>query len=283
MRQRFIQSFSTSGTEQTAIDNKELGKPYVAYIQDGRYIDWNTKGINYAGVPLTFEIISGGTILWLTESVISELNHYNVEIEYTLDDGQTWTPVLSKYTDPDVINVEAGDTIMFRGQGPVGTNGYANSFGGTAKFKAYGNVNSLLSNDFTEITDLTNYGGLALASIFSACTGIIDASKMVLPATTLTQSCYANMFRKATSLTVGPILPAPVLELSCYRSMFDGCTSLSRIECLATNLREPGAATTASWVSGVSSTGTFVKHPNATWPTGVNGIPEGWTVIDADI
>ena len=43
MRQRFIQSFSTSGTEQTAIENKELGKPYVAYIEDGQYIDWNTK------------------------------------------------------------------------------------------------------------------------------------------------------------------------------------------------------------------------------------------------
>lgn len=42
MRQRFIQSFSTSGTEHEAIDAELLGKPYVAYIEDGRYIDWNT-------------------------------------------------------------------------------------------------------------------------------------------------------------------------------------------------------------------------------------------------
>ena len=39
------------------------------------------------------------------------------------------------------------------------------------------------------------------------------------------------------------------------------------------------------WVQGVSSTGTFVKNKDATWDvTGVNGIPEGWTVVnDGDI
>ena len=36
------------------------------------------------------------------------------------------------------------------------------------------------------------------------------------------------------------------------------------------------------WVKGVSSTGTFVKNPNMTsWPTGVSGIPNNWTVQDA--
>lgn len=36
------------------------------------------------------------------------------------------------------------------------------------------------------------------------------------------------------------------------------------------------------WVRGVSSTGTFVKHPDIdSLPTGVDGIPEGWTVEDA--
>ena len=38
---RYIQSFSTSGTEQTALDERALGKPYVCFIEDGRYIDWN--------------------------------------------------------------------------------------------------------------------------------------------------------------------------------------------------------------------------------------------------
>ena len=42
MRQRFIQSFSTSGTEQEALVNGLLGKPYICFIEDGQYIDWNT-------------------------------------------------------------------------------------------------------------------------------------------------------------------------------------------------------------------------------------------------
>jgi hypothetical protein len=33
------------------------------------------------------------------------------------------------------------------------------------------------------------------------------------------------------------------------------------------------------WVSGVSNNGTFVKNPNMNdIPTGLNGIPYGWTV-----
>lgn len=34
------------------------------------------------------------------------------------------------------------------------------------------------------------------------------------------------------------------------------------------------------WVEGVSSTGTFEKKAGATLPTGNNGIPSGWTVIN---
>ena len=37
----------------------------------------------------------------------------------------------------------------------------------------------------------------------------------------------------------------------------------------------------ANWVSGVASTGTFTKATSMTsLPTGVSGIPSGWTVVD---
>ena len=42
MRPRYIQSFSTSGTEQTALDNGSFANDYVAFIEDGQYIDWNS-------------------------------------------------------------------------------------------------------------------------------------------------------------------------------------------------------------------------------------------------
>jgi len=40
---RYIQRFDSASTEQAAIDAGQLGKPYIAFIEDGQYIDWNTK------------------------------------------------------------------------------------------------------------------------------------------------------------------------------------------------------------------------------------------------
>ena len=61
--------------------------------------------------------------------------------------------------------------------------------------------------------------------------------------------------------------------------MFYRCSSLNSIKCLATNIS--ARKCTSNWVSGVASTGTFVKNSNMTsWTTGINGIPSGWTVED---
>lgn len=39
----------------------------------------------------------------------------------------------------------------------------------------------------------------------------------------------------------------------------------------------------SSWVENVSPTGTFIKNSTAEWDvTGNNGIPSGWTVIEAN-
>ena len=59
--------------------------------------------------------------------------------------------------------------------------------------------------------------------------------------------------------------------------MFQGCTNLNYIKAMFTS--DPSSSYTSNWVSGVSSTGTFVKNRAATWTnTGVNGIPTGWAV-----
>ena len=114
--------------------------------------------------------------------------------------------------------------------------------------------------------------------MFINCTSLTTAPE--LPATTLADSCYAYMFGSCTSLTTAPELPAMMLTEGCYISMFWGCTSLNYIKCLATNISATDCIT--NWVEGVTSTGTFIKHPDmSNWTTGVNGIPEGWTVQDA--
>ena len=115
--------------------------------------------------------------------------------------------------------------------------------------------------------------------MFTDCTALATIPSNMLPATTLVSACYNFMFSGCTSLTTSPELPAATLISGCYQSMFTGCTSLNSVKCLATTIP---TNTTKNWLSGVSATGTFTKDPNmSSWTTGVNGIPDGWTVVDA--
>ena len=106
-----------------------------------------------------------------------------------------------------------------------------------------------------------------------------DNGRYYLPATTLASSCYKYMFEDCKSLTTAPELPATTLVGGCYQNMFKGCTSLNYIKCLATDISASNC--TSNWVSGVASTGTFVKNPNTAWKRGTSGIPNGWAIIDA--
>lgn len=99
-----------------------------------------------------------------------------------------------------------------------------------------------------------------------------------LPATTLAEKCYYGMFQGCHNLTVAPVLPAPTLPNYCYTHMFADCSSLNSITCLATSGINQGTpyTNTEDWVNGVATSGIFIADPNATWPTGNNGIPTNW-------
>ena len=114
-------------------------------------------------------------------------------------------------------------------------------------------------------------------SMFHNCSSLTTAPE--LPATTLANSCYYYMFCRCTSLTTAPELPATTLTSYCYYYMFYGCKKLNYIKMLATDISASNCL--SSWVSVVASTGTFVKHPDmTTLPTGISGIPSGWTVVN---
>ena len=87
------------------------------------------------------------------------------------------------------------------------------------------------------------------------------------------------LFCRCENLANAPKLPAKTLVRSCYRYIFFGCEKLDSITMLATDISASSCLT--EWVSGVASTGTFTKAAEMTLlQTGVNGIPEGWTVVD---
>ena len=117
--------------------------------------------------------------------------------------------------------------------------------------------------------------------MFRNCDGLTTAPE--LPVTTLAEGCYAEMFYQSDGLTTAPILPATTLVKRCYSYMFNDCKKLDNITMLATDISAPNCLN--QWVSGVASTGTFTKAASLEQgtesgqiPTGIYGIPEGWTV-----
>ena len=141
------------------------------------------------------------------------------------------------------------------------------------------------SNMFWGCTGLTKAPELPATTLqpycygcmFTGCTGLTKAP--ALPATTLQPYCYIQMFADCTGLTTAPALPATTLQPSCYNYMFYGCTNLNNVKCLATNISAQYC--TYGWIYNTAETGTFVKAANSTWTTGPDGIPSGWTVVEA--
>lgn len=234
----------------------------------------------YSAMPLTFEIISGGTIAWKTTN-----ETLNRPIEYSLNGGG-WTTIPGN-TAGTVINVAAGDKISFRGDNDgygtpeVGGMRRTRFTSSTCIFKIYGNILSLCYlDDFEQYTRGKNNGGFNFIGMFEA-TRVTDASNLILPKN-LFGSDLRYFFYNCTLLETGPTIEADATTSRCMGEMFYGCARLNYLKCLATNIS--GSNSTTNWVSGVAASGTFVKAPGMTgWTTGVNGIPANWTVEDADI
>ena len=177
--------------------------------------------------PLTFNIISGGTINWTASS-----SSNTITIEYKLNGGK-WASITSNTgASAPTITVNTGDKIQFRGSNTsygTSASSYSTFGNSTAEFKVEGNIMSLINpTDFASATALqSNY---TFNGLFNNCTGLTSAENLVLPATTLADSCYYNMFYGCKSLTTAPKeLPADTLTTNCYVQMFCNCTSLTKV------------------------------------------------------
>ena len=94
----------------------------------------------------------------------------------------------------------------------------------------------------------------------------------------LVKGCYDGMFQECTSLTESPRLAETTYAVDAYRQMFYGCTKLRTIDC---NLLFDGEVIARSWVTNVSSTGTFYKNKHQENVYYSNDcVPVGWTVYD---
>ena len=93
--------------------------------------------------------------------------------------------------------------------------------------------------------------------------------------TTPTEYQFYDLFQ-GSDITSAPDLPATTLTTGCYSKMFFNCSKLNYVKAMFTDISAQDCLT--DWLSGVSSTGTFVKNPEATYTKTQAGIPSGWTV-----
>lgn len=270
-----------------SITNFIVGEDQVEKLCLGLETVWEREGGDppvppepaYSAMPLTFEVISAGTITWLRYGGSSSGAR---TIEYSKDDGSTWSSITSNTSSSaPTITVAAGDKVQFRGNNKKYFDGItSNRFitNADCRFRAYGNIMSLVDSTGTQ-ADLTSANTEVFQSLFENCSALTDAGNLIMPASTQ-HSCYNRMFGNCVNLATAPVLPAAALMPFAYQYMFDGCSSLNYIKCLATNISAKNCV--ANWTNNVASTGTFVKDATMTaWPVSRSGIPSNWTVKDA--
>jgi hypothetical protein len=260
--------------------------------------DWVIDSVN--GIPNGW-IVGSPCVTFTAEEDNSSIGlsrlSTNQTLEYSLD-RSNWSNMSTSTN----ISLNNGDKVYVRGMlSADNTDSNCTRFEMSGKIAASGNCNAIwnyqdlnaplkkycgcsMFHNCTSLTTAPELPATELAegcywNMFGDCSSLVAAPE--LPATTLATECYMGMFAGCTSLTTAPVLPAATLAKSCYDNMFKGCTNLNYIKCLATDIS--AANCTYYWISGVSSTGTFVKHPNSTWTTGTSGIPYGWEAVDTEI
>ena len=203
------------------VDEAVSTSTYIDGIEVVQYYPQDVKETGYSKEPLTFKILSYGTINWTASNT-----GITKTIEYKVNGGK-WASITSNTGETaPTINVVEGDKIQFRGNNAQYSTSFSlfNSFGGSALFEVEGNIMSLIyGDDFKNKLTINNY---AFASLFKGCTKLVSAENLILPATTLANYCYSDMFNSCSSLTAAPELPATNLANKCYQQMFNGCTSL---------------------------------------------------------
>ena len=259
---------------------------------------------------LAFEAIEDGTFT-LTIAAGVGVSTSIQDVSYSIDEGATWVTTPNVDSQQVVITtptIDAGNRVLWRGNAKkYGSSDQACSkFSSTGEFNVSGNIMSLLygknfegkltlpaMNTFHRLFDnckkllssedlllpATTLTGSCYYFMFSACTSMTKTVK-VLPATTLKNGCFYRMYNACPALLEAPELPAETLVANCYAYMFTNCRKLAHIKAMF--LTEPSTSYTNEWLSNVAASGTFVKNAAATWELeGGNGIPTGWTVETA--
>ena len=217
----WVSGVATSGTfiknaAMTGLVNGVIGIPSGWTVQD--YQDSNKPTeIDYSKEYFTLHALSDGDMtLYIPSSYTSG------SLAYSVNNGGWITfnsdTTLTLVTD-DEVRVKCNADAYQRGSSST-------MFNGDCDYEVYGNAMSLLYGDgFEGLTKLTTE--YSFRALFYNQVRLKNAENLILPATTLADSCYYQMFYGCTNLVNAPELPARTLAKYCYQYMFYNCTSLT--------------------------------------------------------
>lgn len=196
----------------------------------------------------------------------------SVNLETSVNGGLSWQP----YTVGDVITLpNIGDSVKFRGVNSVIQSIYGNDLYNfvTGKVAASGDVTSLLNGVGGDVT-LSAY---AFCRLFSN-SNITKAPN--LPSTAAKSYCYFNMFRECPNLVTGPHIAllnssSQMMRYCFYNSPLVDYVRFDSVDISASLCID-------NWLYGVAATGTLVCDSSLVLPSGVSGLPAGWTRVNLD-
>lgn len=166
--------------------------------------------IDYSKIAFTLEILEPTSLQWVG----------NQTIKYSIN-GQEWTDWIPNTR---INDLNEGDCVYVKG---YNNTYYHSHFDTRAKsINVSGNIMSLIDGDnFANLKEIVEPNAFTW---FFNNFPIVSAENLVLPATTLSDSCYHSMFASCKVLQKAPKnLPATILSPHCYQDMFTGCSALT--------------------------------------------------------
>ena len=292
--------------DEKLIKGINIDKKEVIKIQDAKTLNilWEKVEPDYLYIENVDESDCELSVITYTSTTLPPSDKYTNRVEFSTD-KKTWTTW--NFDTANTLTIPIGGKVYLRNDSGAfsyyGTDGYyyLTSIKTTMKCNVGGNLNTLLNYN-EEILDISDKRSCFRRLFIGA--KIVDASKLVMPATTLSPYCYAdffvnnssliappelpavnlaeycyyNFFYGCSSLNASPSLPATTLADGCYMSMYESCSSLNSITVYANDISAKGC--TKNWLSGVASTGTFNNYGSATYTKDSgDGVPAGWEVV----
>lgn len=231
---------------------------YMGYTHDASFTVEGVAGSTEVtlATPLTLEAAVAG-------AVVTFDNKATGPVTYKVNGGTAQT--IASGTSSNITLTDIGDKVEFFGNNASynSSSSTSSTISCTKDTYVYGNIMSLVNSTGYETAN-TLTGSYAFAFFFHNNTKLKNKSgaDLLLPATTLSEACYRDLFSGCTSLTAAPSLPATTLAEHCYNAMFSGCTSLTAAPALPATTLERDCY--ISMFNGCTSLATAPELPATT-------------------